>query len=55
VVPQAELHLYATDLYSKTHGHGTFVQHFKGYEQMPGDAAQRVINESKGSKIAVGE
>jgi elongation factor G len=55
VVPQAELHLYATDLYSKTHGHGSFVQRFKGYEQMPGEAAQRVINESKGSKIAVGE
>ena len=55
VVPQAELHLYATDLYSKTHGHGTFVQRFKGYEQMPGEAAQRVINESKGSKMAVGE
>lgn len=55
VVPQAELHLYATDLYSKTHGHGSFVQRFKGYEQMPSDAAQRVINESKGSKMAVGE
>jgi len=55
VVPQAELHLYATDLYSKTHGHGSFVQRFKGYEQMPSEAAQRVINESKGSKIAVGE
>lgn len=54
VVPQAELHLYATDLYSKTHGHGTFVRRFKGYEQMPGEAAQKVINESKGSK-AVGE
>ncbi|MEO5590195.1 MAG: elongation factor G, partial [Gemmatimonadaceae bacterium] len=25
VVPQAEMHLYATDLFSKTHGHGTFV------------------------------
>ena len=25
VVPQAELHLYATDLFSKTHGHGNFV------------------------------
>ncbi len=55
VVPQAELHLYATDLYSKTHGHGTFVQRFKGYEQMPAEAAQKVINESKGSKMAVGE
>ena len=55
IVPQAELHLYATDLFSKTHGHGSFVQRFKGYEQMPAEAAQKVINESKGSKMAVGE
>jgi elongation factor G len=54
IVPQAELHLYATDLYSKTHGHGNFAQRFKGYEPMPGVAAQRVINETKGSKEAVG-
>jgi elongation factor G len=53
-VPQAELHLYATDLFSKTHGHGNFVLRFKGYEPMPSEAAQRVINESKDSKMAVG-
>ncbi|MBA3342611.1 MAG: elongation factor G [Gemmatimonadaceae bacterium] len=55
VVPQAELHLYATDLFSKTHGHGTFVQRFKGYEQMPPEATQRVVNESRGMHAAVGE
>ena len=55
VIPQAEMHLYATDLFSKTHGHGTFVQRFKGYEQMPPDASQRVISESRGMKEAVGE
>jgi elongation factor G len=55
VVPQAEMHLYATDLFSKTHGHGTFVQRFRGYEQMPPDAAQRIISESRGMKEAVGE
>jgi elongation factor G len=55
VVPQGEMHLYATDLFSKTHGHGTFVQRFKGYEQMPPDATQRVISESRGMKEAVGE
>ncbi len=54
VVPQAELHLYATDLFSKTHGHGNFVQRFKGYEPMPGEAAQRVISDSKEAKQAVG-
>ncbi len=55
VVPQGEMHLYATDLFSKTHGHGTFVQRFKGYEQMPPDATARVVSESHGMKEAVGE
>jgi elongation factor G len=49
------MHLYATDLFSKTHGHGTFVQRFKGYEQMPADAAHKVASESRGMKEAVGE
>jgi elongation factor G len=52
-VPQAELHLFATELHSMTHGHGTFVQRFKGYEQMPAEAAQRVIEESKSEKELV--
>ncbi len=45
VVPQAELHLYATQLFSITHGHGTFTRRFNGYEQVPVDAAQKVIVE----------
>ena len=45
IVPQAELHLYATQLQSITHGHATFARHFHGYEQVPGDAAQKVIAE----------
>ena len=40
-VPQAELHLYATDLNSMTHGRGTFTRRFHGYEQMPPEAAQQ--------------
>jgi elongation factor G len=43
VVPQADLHLFATQLHSVTHGHGTFTRRFHGYEQMPGDVAQKVI------------
>nr|MBA3403929.1 elongation factor G [Gemmatimonadaceae bacterium] len=54
VVPQAELHLYATDLFSKTHGHGSFVQRFKGYEQMPPEASQRIVSDNRGQH-AVGE
>jgi translation elongation factor EF-G len=29
-----------------THGRATFTRRFKGYEQMPPDSAQRVIQES---------
>lgn len=50
VVPQAELHLYATDLNSLTHGHGTYTRRFMSYEQMPSDAAQKVITESAKSR-----
>lgn len=46
LVPQAELHLYATDLFSKTHGRGTFTTRFHGYEEVPAEAAQKVIEES---------
>ena len=35
IVPQAELHLYATDLNSITHGHGTYSRRLSSYEQMP--------------------
>jgi elongation factor G len=45
VVPQAELHKYATDLHSLTHGRATFSRRFVGYEEMPADAAQKVIAE----------
>lgn len=45
-VPQAELHLYATDLSSLTHGHAAYKRRFHGYEQMPHEAAQKVVNDS---------
>jgi elongation factor G len=46
VVPRAELHLYATDLSSMSHGRATFSARFHGYEEMPAEAAQRVAAES---------
>ena len=44
------LHLYATDLNSMTHGRGTFSRRFHGYEQMPPDAANKVIDEAAKEK-----
>jgi len=45
VVPQSELHLYASALQSMTHGRATFRRQFRGYEEMPLEAAQRVVAE----------
>ena len=45
-VPQAELHLYATQLQSITHGRGTLRRRFEGYELMPSEAAQKLIASS---------
>ncbi len=45
VVPRSELHLYATQLYSLTHGHGTFTRRFNGYETAPAEAAQKIVAE----------
>ena len=46
IVPQSELHTYASSLQSMTQGRATFTRRFRGYEEMPHDAAQRVIDES---------
>ncbi len=49
-VPQASLHLYATDLSSRTHGRATFQRKLYRYEQMPPDAAKKVIEEAAKEK-----
>ena len=46
IIPQAELHLYATDLSSMTHGRATFSRRFRGYEEVPAEAAQKIIAEA---------
>jgi elongation factor G len=45
-VPQSELHVYATQLHSLTHGRGTYSRRFHGYEQVPTETAQKIISES---------
>jgi elongation factor G len=45
IVTQSELHLYASALQSMTHGRATFRRRFRGYEEMPAEAAQRVVQE----------
>ncbi len=43
-VPLAELHKYTTSLRSMTQGQGLFTLEFSHYEEMPSDAAQKVID-----------
>jgi elongation factor G len=43
VVPEAELHSYAGTLQSMTQGRATYTKRFKGYEEVPNEVAQRVI------------
>ncbi len=50
IVPQSELHGYASVLQSMTQGRATFTRRFKGYEEMPHEVAQRVIDESAKEK-----
>jgi elongation factor G len=46
VVPQAELHTYASSVQSMTQGRATFRRHFKGYEEAPHEVALKVIEET---------
>jgi len=53
VIPQAELHLYATHLSSMTHGYASFTRRFRGYEEVPAEVAQKIIAESAKSREEV--
>jgi elongation factor G len=46
IIPQSELHLYATALHSLTHGFGMFSRRFSGYDQVPAEAAHKVVTEN---------
>jgi elongation factor G len=55
LIPQAELHLYATDLSSMTHGRAGFTRKFRGYEEVPSDHAQKIIAESSKKEEVLAE
>jgi elongation factor G len=46
IVPQAELHSYASSISSMTQGRATFRRRFKGYEEAPHEVQQKIIEES---------
>jgi elongation factor G len=46
IVPQAELHTYASSISSMTQGRATFKRRFKGYEEAPHEVQQKIIDEA---------
>ncbi|MGE5731137.1 MAG: elongation factor G [Gemmatimonas sp.] len=50
IVPQAELHTYASSISSMTQGRATFKRRFKGYEEAPHEVQQKIIEESAKEK-----
>ena len=49
-VPLAELYRYSTHLRSMTQGWGTHKREFSHYEEVPHDAAQKIVDEAKKEK-----
>ncbi|NLL18914.1 MAG: elongation factor G [Clostridia bacterium] len=50
LVPHAEMHRYAIDLKSITQGRGNFTMEFYGYEEVPANIAEKVIEAAKEAK-----
>lgn len=50
LVPQAEMHRYAIDLKSITQGRGNFSMEFHGYEEVPSNIANKIIDTAKAAK-----
>ncbi len=50
-IPQAELYKYSVDLRSFTQGQGVYSREFSHYEEVPADAAMKLKEEYKASKM----
>lgn len=50
LVPYAEMHRYAIDLKSMTQGRGSFTAEFYGYEEVPANIAEKIIESAKAAK-----
>ena len=51
-VPAKELYRYSSTLRSLTGGRGCITEEFSHYEEMPREAEQRVVEESKKAEAA---
>jgi elongation factor G len=52
-VPLAEMFGYATDLRSTTQGRATYTMQFEGYEEVPGNIAERLVEHRTGEPALV--
>ena len=52
LVPAKELYRYSSTLRSLTGGRGVHAESFSHYEEMPREAEQKVVEESKSAKQA---
>ena len=46
-VPLSELYRYSTSLRSMSQGRATYTRGFSGYEEVPGDVLNKIVEESK--------
>jgi elongation factor G len=53
-VPQAELYRYSTNLRSLTQGRGDHVRAFRGYEEVPGHIAEKIVAEAAEERAGAG-
>jgi elongation factor G len=50
-VPLAEMFGYATDLRSMTQGRATYTMQFEGYEEVPGNIAEKIVEQRTGEPV----
>jgi elongation factor G len=52
MVPLSEMFGYATDLRSNTQGRATYTMQFEGYEEVPPNIAEKIIEQRTGEPVA---
>ena len=49
--PLSEMFGYATDLRSNTQGRATYTMQFEGYEEVPPNIAERIVEQRTGEPV----
>ncbi len=50
-VPLSEMFGYATDLRSNTQGRATYTMQFEGYEEVPPNIAEKIVEQRTGEPV----